>query len=141
MGNDIKAKPSLHQELIRELAQLLTETGLTEIEIDRFFFDWAGGRRRGASPHSMLYAAPAFADFAQAIGKFEPVRSLDHPYWADADPCSMHIEEVEAIWADISERDDWRAFEEKVGAIRRMGEAMAAGSSATLSTPRSDASG
>jgi acetyl-CoA carboxylase biotin carboxyl carrier protein len=35
MGKDIKAKPSLDQELIRELAQLLTETGLTEIEIDR----------------------------------------------------------------------------------------------------------
>jgi uncharacterized protein YdiU (UPF0061 family) len=102
------------------------ETALTgtEIEIDRFFFDWAGGRRRGTSPHSMLYAAPAFADFAEAIGKFEPVRSLDHPYWSDSDPCSMHIEEVEAIWADIAERDDWRRFETKVGAIRRMGEAM-----------------
>jgi acetyl-CoA carboxylase biotin carboxyl carrier protein len=35
MGKDIKAKPSLDQELIRELAQLLAETGLTEIEIDR----------------------------------------------------------------------------------------------------------
>src|SRR5262245_18234086 len=35
MGKDIKAKPSVDQELIRELAQLLTDTGLTEIEIDR----------------------------------------------------------------------------------------------------------
>ena len=35
MGKDIKGKPSVDQELIRELAQLLTETGLTEIEIDR----------------------------------------------------------------------------------------------------------
>ena len=39
MGKDIKGKPNLDQrvdqELIRELAQLLTETGLTEIEIDR----------------------------------------------------------------------------------------------------------
>lgn len=41
MGKDIKAKPgpdqaqALDQGLIRELAQLLTETGLTEIEIDR----------------------------------------------------------------------------------------------------------
>jgi acetyl-CoA carboxylase biotin carboxyl carrier protein len=32
---DIKGKPSVDQELIRELARLLTETGLTEIEIDR----------------------------------------------------------------------------------------------------------
>ena len=39
MGKDIKARPNVDpgvdQELIRELAQLLTETGLTEIEIDR----------------------------------------------------------------------------------------------------------
>ena len=36
----------------------------------------------------------------------------------------MHIEEVEAIWARIAEADDWSAFEQKVAAIRRMGEAM-----------------
>ena len=35
-----------------------------------------------------------------------PVRS--HPYWSDAEPCSMHIEEVEAIWTAIAERDDWQ---------------------------------
>jgi acetyl-CoA carboxylase biotin carboxyl carrier protein len=35
MGKDIKGKSSVDQELIRELAQLLAETGLTEIEIDR----------------------------------------------------------------------------------------------------------
>jgi acetyl-CoA carboxylase biotin carboxyl carrier protein len=35
MGKDIKGKSNVDQELIRELAQLLTETGLTEIEIDR----------------------------------------------------------------------------------------------------------
>jgi hypothetical protein len=36
----------------------------------------------------------------------------------------MHIEEVEAIWASISDADDWQPFEDKVRAIRRMGEAM-----------------
>jgi hypothetical protein len=36
----------------------------------------------------------------------------------------MHIDEVEAIWSAIAERDDWRPFEDKVTAIRRMGEAM-----------------
>jgi acetyl-CoA carboxylase biotin carboxyl carrier protein len=35
MVKDNKGKASVDQELIRELAQLLTETGLTEIEIDR----------------------------------------------------------------------------------------------------------
>ena len=39
-------------------------------------------------------------------------------------PCSMHIEEVEAIWSAIAERDDWQPFNDKVTAVRLMGEAM-----------------
>jgi acetyl-CoA carboxylase biotin carboxyl carrier protein len=35
MAKEIKGKSGVDQELIRELAQLLDETGLTEIEIDR----------------------------------------------------------------------------------------------------------
>jgi hypothetical protein len=38
----------------------------------------------------------------------------------------MHIDEVEAIWSAIADRDDWAPFEAKVAAVRRMGEAMAA---------------
>ena len=36
----------------------------------------------------------------------------------------MHIEEVEAIWTAIAENDDWQPFNNKVKAVRRMGEAM-----------------
>jgi hypothetical protein len=35
----------------------------------------------------------------------------------------MLIEEVEAIWAQIDERDDWSGLDAKVAALRRMGEA------------------
>jgi acetyl-CoA carboxylase biotin carboxyl carrier protein len=58
MGKDIKAKPGgdqgVDQDLIRELAQLLTETGLTEIEIDR-----EGMRVRVARQLSAGPVAPA----------------------------------------------------------------------------------
>jgi len=37
----------------------------------------------------------------------------------------MLIDEVEAIWAAIAQRDDWSPLETKVAAIRRMGEALA----------------
>jgi len=102
------------------------ETALpgSEIEIDRFFFDWAGGRRRGESPHAMLYAGPAFADFIGMIDRFKPTRTFDHPYWSDPAPCSMHIDEVEAIWSRIAEADDWTPLYAKIAAIRRMGDAM-----------------
>jgi len=35
----------------------------------------------------------------------------------------MLIDEVEAIWAPIAERDDWSSLHAKVAALRRMGEA------------------
>ena len=70
---------------------------------------------------------------------FAPVRALldgfsvaewarpDHPYFAGAAPCTMLIEEVEALWAPISERDDWGPFEAKLAAIESMREACASG--------------
>ncbi|HEY0411992.1 MAG TPA: YdiU family protein [Allosphingosinicella sp.] len=96
-----------------------------QVTIDRFFFDWRGGRRRGPSPADEAYRTEAFTALAEALDGYEPVPgALDHPYWSDEAPCSMHIDEVEAIWSRIDAADDWAAFEEKVRRIRRMGEAM-----------------
>jgi acetyl-CoA carboxylase biotin carboxyl carrier protein len=68
MGKDIKGKPNVDQDLIRELAQLLTETGLTEIEIDR-----EGMRVRVARQLAPAVAAvPAAAAFQPAPGPAEP---------------------------------------------------------------------
>ena len=95
-----------------------------EVEIDRFFFDWRGGRRRGPSPADAAYEAEAFTALAEQLAHYEAAPgALDDDYWSDDAPCSMHIDEVEAIWARIDEADDWSALEAKVGAVRRMGEA------------------
>jgi uncharacterized protein YdiU (UPF0061 family) len=96
------------------------------VTIDRAFFNWRGGARRGASPADDAYAHPVFASFAEAVAAYEPAAPADHPYWSDAEPCTMHIEEVEAIWAPIADADDWTAFYDKIAAVRRMGEALAA---------------
>jgi uncharacterized protein YdiU (UPF0061 family) len=86
------------------------------IAIDRFFFDWRGGRR----PEGY----EGLDEIAAMIAGREPVPgALDHAYWSDPEPCSMHIEEVEAIWAAIDEADDWAPLNAKIAAIRRMGEA------------------
>jgi uncharacterized protein YdiU (UPF0061 family) len=109
------------------LVALETALGAKTVTIDRFFFDWRGGRRRGPSPADDVYESDAFADFRRSIAHYEGVeRALDHPYWSDEAPCSMPIDEVEAIWSRIDEADDWAALEAKVGAIRRMGEALRA---------------
>jgi uncharacterized protein YdiU (UPF0061 family) len=100
-------------------AALLGALQSRAVAIDRLFFDWRGGR----DPGSESYAAEPFRALAATL---EP-RAVppDHPYWSDPAPCSMHIDEVEAIWAPIAATDDWSAFTAKIAAIRRMGEAMA----------------
>jgi uncharacterized protein YdiU (UPF0061 family) len=93
------------------------------VGIDRFFFDWSGGRRR-PGPYDATYAEH-FGAVEAALARYDATRMTDHPYWSDASPCSMHIEEVEAIWAAIDKDDDWAPLQDKVAAIRRMGEAHA----------------
>ncbi len=109
------------------LAALETALAAKTVTIDRFFFDWRGGRRRGPSPADNVYESDAFAGFRRIVPRYDTAeRALDHAYWSDEAPCSMHIDEVEAIWSRIDETDDWTLFDEKIGAIRRMGEAMRA---------------
>jgi uncharacterized protein YdiU (UPF0061 family) len=119
-------RPSGGEEEVALLAAMETALAAKGVTIDRFFFDWRGGVRRGSSPADPAYEGEGFAGFRAAVGRFEAVeRALDHPYWSDPEPCSMHIEEVEAIWAAIDAGDDWAPFHAKVAAVRRMGEAHA----------------
>lgn len=102
------------------------EAGLagSQMSPDRFWFDWRGGARRGPSPADDHYAADAFTSFHTAIADFAGP-APEHPYWADAEPCTMLIDEVEALWAPIAEADDWAPLHAKIAKIRRLGEAMA----------------
>lgn len=90
-----------------------------EAGIDRLFFDWRGGR----VPNDPIYSSDAFEALKKKLAGRETPTS--HPYWSDDQPCSMLIDEVEAIWEAIAEDDDWGPFNAKIRAIRRMGEAMA----------------
>ena len=102
------------------VAALIPALASREAPIDQIFFDWRGGRDPGAD----AYPSEPFRALAKALKGRE--RPQSHPYWSDAQPCSMHIDEVEAIWSAIAERDDWRPFEDKVNAVRRMGDALRA---------------
>jgi uncharacterized protein YdiU (UPF0061 family) len=108
----------IEAETDRTLSALLVRALQTrEAIIDRVFFDWRGGRDPGAE----LYPSEPFRTLAAAL---EPRQTRPaHPYWSEPGPCSMHIDEVEAIWAAIAERDDWQPLEAKIAMIRRMGEA------------------
>ncbi|WP_066794420.1 protein adenylyltransferase SelO family protein [Sphingomonas soli] len=86
--------------------------------LDLFYFEMFGGQL----PES--YGEP-FAELRGLLARYAPRKPRDHGYWSDPAPCSMLIEEVEAIWVPIAERDDWSMLGAKVAAVRRMGEALA----------------
>jgi len=103
-----------------ELAAALIKALATRAEtMDRIFFDWRGGRDPGIE----RYPADAFRKLAQLLRGRENMST--HSYWSGQAPCSMHIEEVEAIWSAIAELDDWQPFDNKVKAVRLMGKAVA----------------
>jgi len=93
----------------------------TRQPIDRFFFDSFGG---------VLPAGygPEWDKVRDTLAAFTPApQGRSHAYFSDAEPCSMLIDEVEAIWSAIASDDDWGPFHAKVAAIRRMREALDAG--------------
>lgn len=99
---------------------------------EQVFFDWHGGRlsadRAARSASASAYATEAFAPLREALAAHAPAPGirLDHPYFAKPAPVTLRIEEVEAIWAPIAERDDWSALEATLAAIDELAEATAA---------------
>ncbi len=100
------------------VSAMLSALRSKSVGIDRLFFDWRGGRL----PTDEAYQRSEYDELrARLAGRQRP---LTHPYWSDPAPCSMLIDEVEAIWAAIADGDDWQPFESKIEAIRRMADAM-----------------
>jgi uncharacterized protein YdiU (UPF0061 family) len=101
--------------LVQAIERALRDSGM---EIDRFFFDFFAG--------TIPPDADGFDEVRHLIAPYVPRKPRGHAYWQDAAPCSMHIEEVEALWAPIAEADDWAPLHAKVAQIRCMGEALGA---------------
>jgi len=104
--------------LVRTIERTLRAT---EAPIDRFFFDAFGGRL----PDTPAYRDDRYGEVRAMLERRTPRASRDHPYWRGTAPCSMLIDEVEAIWARIAEDDDWTRFNAKIAAIHAMGDALA----------------
>ena len=98
--------PESDLKVVVAAEKALRETGAG---VDDFFFSHRGGRNAGS-------------DLADALAGYES--EADDEYWSGAGPQSMLIDEVEAIWAAIAERDDWAPLHAKLAALERMGGAL-----------------
>lgn len=114
-------------EFLSSLFAWLTET---RAGWDQFFHDWYGGAasadRATASPQAALYADPAFAPMRAGLEARSGAGGADflrHPYFQRATPVTMLIDEVEAVWAPIAERDDWSLFDVKLTDVAALRDA------------------
>jgi uncharacterized protein YdiU (UPF0061 family) len=118
------------QRLLDTTLALLTAGG-EGLRWEPLFHDWftgfASSARALGGPRSALYQGEAFDAFRFALFEHEPDRPerLENPVFARPQPEEMLIEEVEAIWADIAERDDWTALNAKLVGIETVRQAQA----------------
>jgi uncharacterized protein YdiU (UPF0061 family) len=113
-----------HQHNLSMLQAMETALTETAFSLDEFYFDWFGGQCRVPDkyPQPVWQALSAILDSVDQAPRAK--ESLQHEYFSDTAPCSLLIDEIEAIWSAISESDDWQQFNRKIEAIHRMGTAL-----------------
>jgi len=109
-----------NDELISQFFLFLSQT---RMGYEQLFFDLHSGlqpERLQKSPASEHYQSSAFADLRQSLEKFKALdlAKKSHPYFQRTKPCTLIIDELESIWAQIAMNDDWSAFENKITDIR-----------------------
>jgi len=113
--------------LLQSLTKFLFES---QVGFEQFFFDWFGGQvsepRAMQSPEAAKYAGGYFDDLKMRLDGYssKAAAKLDAPYFGAKQPCTLLIDEIEAIWDRIAEHDDWAVFEDKLAQIEQMRQAL-----------------
>ncbi len=101
----------------------------SQAPFEQCFFDWFGGAaseaRAEASPAASYYGTGGNGPFTSVKEKllaYAPAapERLDHEYFQQETPCTMLIGEVEALWDQIAEHDDWSGIAKKLAEIETM---------------------
>lgn len=112
--------------LIDALYAFLAHSG---IGYDRFFFDLHAGlareKRALSGAGKDRYAGPEWNELRAILEIYEPAGDTIDAYYDGDGPCTLLIDEIEAIWSAIAEADDWTPFHNKIKQIRDMGAARA----------------
>ncbi|MCD7058373.1 protein adenylyltransferase SelO family protein [Pelagibacterium xiamenense] len=110
-------------------AALFKFLGAINPPFEQVIFDLRGGadaERLGASPAASAYAAAEFEPVRAALSNYQArPGARAHPYFDRARPRTMVIEEMEALWAPIADKDDWSAFEAALEEIAELRAAYA----------------
>ena len=108
--------------LVQAAFRALAEGGAA-LRWEPFFFDWfcKDEARALGGPRAGLYAGEAFGAFRGLLTDYQADRPerLADPYFGRPGPEELLYDEIEAIWAPITEADDWSRFAAKLASIER----------------------
>ena len=97
------------------------------LSLDQFFFDWYGGaasqERAMNSPASKHYHDGSFRQLRFELENHAPAfpqERLHDPYFRRSSPCTLLLDDIEAIWEAIAQNDNWGPFEDKLRLINIM---------------------
>ncbi len=119
-----------HDTDINFVSELFSFLRDSETGYEQFFFDWYSGMisapRAANSPAAEIYQTRAFSKVKALLARHEPAHreKLNHPYFHQARPCTLLIDEIETIWDAIAGRDDWTLFYQKLDQIEFMRTAL-----------------
>jgi uncharacterized protein YdiU (UPF0061 family) len=125
---NIVPKPD-NADFVRSLFAFL-ESLTFDGSFEGLFYDWFGGKlsetRAMTGPRRDHYAGEPFNAFHALLMTYEPAapKKLDHPRFAEPNPETLLIDEIEAIWAHIAETDDWSAFDAKLARLETWRQAL-----------------
>ncbi len=91
-----------------------------KIPFEQCFFDFFGGwqeQRLRTSPYWKQYESSNLKTFFEKF-KVSDSDKMNHPYLKLLAPETLLIEEIEALWHSIAERDDWQPFQQKIEKLR-----------------------
>ena len=121
----LQPEPDLDAALLARAVSFLRESA---VGYEQLFFDAYGGAGQApalrAGPKAP-YAGPAWAQLRELLTLYRPASTDLPPYFEGEGPCTLLIDEIEAIWTAIAERDDWSPFDAKIERIREAGAALA----------------
>jgi uncharacterized protein YdiU (UPF0061 family) len=98
----------------------------SQLGFEQFFFDWYGGLasedRAARSPEAEKYKTFEFEEIKDEIGRYQTGEpdALSSTYFHRDRPCTLLIDEIESIWSDIADDDDWSAFATKLDEIEEL---------------------
>lgn len=118
---NLKAPSKLDAEnVINSFFQFLIST---DVGFEQSFFDFFGGAdndRWQKSPQAKKYQGDLFNDFLSPLKRMEVANPAlnNHEYFKNPRPSTLLIDEIENIWKDIDQNDNWSTFDKKIDQLK-----------------------